>query len=150
MATDSREEIKRLQNVILRLSAEIGGKNQKTEYIAKQLKEGSTALSEMKEQTDQLDQAYKEENRNVKMTMLENQRLEREIETQRREIEQQVKEIKKRDAQLDFKNKQILVLRMLKDVKEDPQKVSAVQGRHGGVVGTRFSSKLVCTRLHKR
>lgn len=147
MATDSREEIRRLQNVILRLSAEIGGKNQKTEYIAKQLKEGSTALTEMKEQTDQLDQAYKEENRNV---MLENQRLEREIETQRREIEQQVKEIKKRDAQLDFKNKQILVLRMLKDVKEDPQKVSAVQGRHGGVVGTRFSSKLVCTRLHKR
>ncbi|KAI3904197.1 hypothetical protein MKW92_019652 [Papaver armeniacum] len=130
MATDSREELRRLQNVILKLSAEIGGKNQKLEYFGEKLKEGSTALSEMKEQTDHLNQSYKEEKIKVKMTVLENQRLEREIETQRREIEQQVKEIKKRDTQLDFKNKQILVLRMLQNA---PQKVNTVQGRDEGV-----------------
>lgn len=133
MATDSQEELRRLKDVILKLSAEIGGKNQKMEYIAKKLKQGSTALSEMKEETHHLDQAYKEEKRNVKITMLENQRLQREIENQRREIEQQVKEIKKRDAQLDFKNKQLLVLRMLKGAAQAPEKVNTLQGRHEGV-----------------
>ncbi|KAI3856604.1 hypothetical protein MKX03_036828 [Papaver bracteatum] len=134
MATDSREEIRRLKNVILKLSAEIGGKNQKTEYFAKKLKQGSTSLTEMKQETDHLSQAYKEEKRKVKMTELENERLEREIETQRKEIEHKAKEIKKRDAQLDFKNKQLLVLRMLKDATEAPQKVnSAVQGKRQGV-----------------
>ncbi|KAI3935594.1 hypothetical protein MKW92_018841 [Papaver armeniacum] len=130
MATDSREELRRLQNVILKLSAEIGGKNQKMEYFGEKLKEGSTSLSELKKETDLLNQSYKEEKIKVKMTVLENQRLEREIETQRREIEQQVKEIKKRDTQLDFKNKQILVLRMLQNA---PQKVNTVQGRDEGV-----------------
>ncbi|KAI3921439.1 hypothetical protein MKW98_013373 [Papaver atlanticum] len=133
MATDLREEIRRLKNDILKLSAEIGGKNQKTEYIAKQLKEGSTSLNELKQETDHLSQAYKEEKIKVKMAVLENERLVREIETQRKEIEQKAKEIKKRDAQLDFKNKQLLVLRMLKDATEAPQKVNSVQGKRQGV-----------------
>ncbi|RZC83593.1 hypothetical protein C5167_046379 [Papaver somniferum] len=55
------------------------------------------------------------------------------LETQRKEIEQQAKEIKKRDAQLDFKSKQILVLRMLNTATQAPTKINTVQGKHEGV-----------------
>ncbi|KAI3983327.1 hypothetical protein MKX01_013394 [Papaver californicum] len=77
-------ELRRLQNVVLRLSAEIGGKNQKLEYMEKMLEEGSTSLSRMTEERDHLNQAYNEKKRKVKRTMHENERLMRELETQRK------------------------------------------------------------------
>ncbi|KAI3849710.1 hypothetical protein MKW98_026624 [Papaver atlanticum] len=133
MATDIREELRRMQNVILRLSAEVGGKNQKLGVMEKNLEEGSESLSRMTEETDHLNQAYNEEKRKTKRTMLENERLMRGLETQRKEIEQQAKETKKRDAQLDFKSKQLLVLRMLNTATQAPTKINTEQGKHEGV-----------------
>ncbi|KAI3844748.1 hypothetical protein MKW92_029914 [Papaver armeniacum] len=133
MATDIKEELRRMQDVILRLSAEIGGKNQKLGFMEKKLEDGSESLSRMTEETDHLSQAYNEEKRKTKRTKLENERLMRGLETQRKEIEQQAKEIKKRDAQLDFKSKQILVLRMLNTATQAPTKINTVQGKHEGV-----------------
>ncbi|KAI3897291.1 hypothetical protein MKX03_036641 [Papaver bracteatum] len=133
MATDIREELRRMQNVILRLSAEVGGKNQKLGVMEKKLEEGSESLSRMTEETDHLSQAYNEEKRKTKRTVLENERLMRGLENQRKEIEQQAKEIKKRDTQLDFKSKQLLVLRMLNTTTQAPTKINTVQGKHEGV-----------------
>ncbi|KAI3997381.1 hypothetical protein MKX01_003184 [Papaver californicum] len=126
-------ELRRLQNVVLRLSAEIGGKNQKLEYMEKMLEENSTSLSRMTEERDHLNQAYNEEKRKMTRTMHENERLMRELETQRKEIEHQAKEIQKRDAQLDFKSKQLLVLRMLNTSTQASRKINTLQGKHEGV-----------------
>ncbi|XP_026418505.1 uncharacterized protein LOC113313949 [Papaver somniferum] len=133
MATDLEEELKRLQSVTLRLTAELGGKSEKLKHMGKMLEENSTSLSRMTEKRDHLNQAHNEEKRKMKRTMDENERLMREFEAQRKEIEQQAKEIEKLDAQLDFKNKQLQVLRMLKNGTQDSQKITTVQGKHGGV-----------------
>ncbi|KAI3851951.1 hypothetical protein MKW98_019950 [Papaver atlanticum] len=133
MATDLEEELSRLQNVALRLTAELGGKNEKLKHMGKMLEENSTSLSRMTEKRDHLNRAYNEEKRKMKRTMDKNERLMREFEAQRKEIEQQAKEIEKRDAQLDFKSKELQVLRMLKNGTQDSQKINTVQGKHGGV-----------------
>ncbi|KAI3927619.1 hypothetical protein MKX01_026552 [Papaver californicum] len=73
--------LRRLQHLVIRVAAEVGGKNQ----------------------------VYNEEKRKALRTMYENERLMRELETQRKEIEQQGKEIEKLEAQLDFKSKQLKV-----------------------------------------
>ncbi|KAI3861325.1 hypothetical protein MKW92_022499 [Papaver armeniacum] len=133
MATDLQEELSRLQNAALRLTAELGGKNEKLKHMGKMLEENSTSLSRMTEKRDHLNRAYNAEKRKMKRTMDENERLMREFEAQRKEIEQQAKEIEKRDTQLDFKSKELQVLRMLKDGTQASQKINTVQGKHGGV-----------------
>ncbi|KAI3857052.1 hypothetical protein MKX03_015424 [Papaver bracteatum] len=133
MATDLEEELSRLQNVALRLKAEIGGKNEKLKHMGKMLEENSTSLGRMTEKRDHLNRAYNAEKRKMKRTMDKNERLMREFEAQRKEIEQQAKEIEKRDAQLDVKSKELQVLRMLKNGTQDSQKINTVQGKHGGV-----------------
>ncbi|KAI3919210.1 hypothetical protein MKX01_029231 [Papaver californicum] len=110
MATHLREDLRRLQNLVIRLSTEVGGKNQKLEHQEKMLDECLTSLSIMTEERDHMNQAYNEEKRKTQMTVYENERLMRELETQRSEIEQQGKEIEKLEAQSDFKIKQVLVL----------------------------------------
>ncbi|KAI3897294.1 hypothetical protein MKX03_036644 [Papaver bracteatum] len=111
MAPDQlQEELRRLQDLVTRLSAEVGEKNQELEFKDKVLEERTTFLSMMTEERDHIYQLYNEEKRKTERIVYENEMLMRELVTQRKEIKLQGKEIEKLEAQLDFKSNQLLVL----------------------------------------
>ncbi|MCL7051053.1 hypothetical protein MKW94_028630 [Papaver nudicaule] len=122
MASELPEELRRLHHAVTRLSAKVGD-------MSKKLEESSTSLGRMTEERDRLNAAYNAEKRIMKKTMYVNERLTRELETQRKEIEQQAKEIEKRDAQLDFKSKQLLVLRELNNATQASRKLNTEKGK---------------------
>ncbi|MCL7043849.1 hypothetical protein MKW94_006986, partial [Papaver nudicaule] len=125
---EEKRKTKRTMDENERLMRELETQRKEIKLLAE---ERSTLLSRMTEKRDHLNEAYNEAKRKMKRTMYENERLMKELETQRNE--QQAMEIEKRYAHLDLKSKQLLVLKELNTATRASRKRNTVRKKREGV-----------------
>ncbi|RZC49428.1 hypothetical protein C5167_017857 [Papaver somniferum] len=137
VATHLHEEMRRLQGLVCRLTAEIDVMNQRMEYMDRRATDLSTSLVIMTDERDKLNQAFLQLSKSLsRMTEERGQLIQahleevcrelctrmRDLETHNRELEQQRREIDKREAQLDLRSRQLSLLR-----EEVTRKLNTVQ-----------------------
>ncbi|XP_057978966.1 factor of DNA methylation 1-like isoform X2 [Malania oleifera] len=126
MESQILEELKSARNLVVSLAKEIDVKNQKLLVMERKNEEISTSLRKMTEDNAKMYQAYISERRKVQLIELENLKQQQSLMIQRKELEQYIEKLEKREAQLDFEQKNQLEKKKLESENFEESNSSSI------------------------